>query len=115
MLERLTQSIHRSRPCTTKTPNSSQYQEETFFNDQISTAVIETPADKIAEFRRESALERLVPGVPGSWKRYWSDADQLGPSTGDEHSDEPNRADARWVVVHDLGTGTNRVFLRAAC
>ncbi|MFE6923827.1 hypothetical protein ACFVAV_22570 [Nocardia sp. NPDC057663] len=92
-----------------------EYKEDTFFNDQASTAVVEIPSDKIAEFKRESALDRFMPGVPSSWKQYWSDAELLGSSTGSEHSDEQNRADARWVVIHDLGTGTNRVLVRAAC
>ncbi|MET9214838.1 MULTISPECIES: hypothetical protein [unclassified Nocardia] len=92
-----------------------EYREESFFTDRIATAIIEMHSDKIAEFKRESALDRFEPNVPDSWKQYWSDADTLGSSTGNEHSVEPNRADARWVVIHDLGTGTHRVFLRAAC
>jgi len=92
-----------------------EYTEQGFFNDQVSTAVVDIPSADIALFKRESALDRFEPGVPTYWNLYWSDADPLDSSTGSEHSDEPGPAATRWVVIHDLGTGTNRVFLRAAC
>lgn len=93
-----------------------RYESDAGFRVASSVAVVDIPADAVAEFARSSGLPRFEPGVPASWLSYWSgpgEAEMLaGP--GNEHGVEGYRDPRRYVVVHDNG-GTARVFVRAEC
>ncbi|MET7774037.1 hypothetical protein [Nocardia sp. NPDC005366] len=95
-----------------------EYDNLILFGDQVSVAIVDMPSGKIAEFKRESKLDRFEPGVPDDWKEYWRGSDNfdmIESGAGNEHLEEAHRLPSRWVVVHDLEGDSSRVFIRAAC
>lgn len=88
------------------------------FREATSAAVVDIPADAVGEFRRLSGFSRFEPGVPPSWQPYWRDsgvADVLSVETGNEHSIDEYRDPRRYVVIHDGGGETRRIFVRTDC
>ncbi|NKX91348.1 hypothetical protein [Nocardia coubleae] len=88
------------------------------FNVSNTVAVIDIPLDTVEEFKQRSGFAPFAPGVPKSWRSYWEATgmvDQLASATENEHSAKDNREPRRYVVIHDGGGDTRRVFVRANC
>ncbi|WP_153411213.1 hypothetical protein [Nocardia macrotermitis] len=91
---------------------------DSHFRYQTVEAVVDMPASEVGEFKSRSELGDFGNGVPANWRtKYWQnigDSSLLEQDAGNEHSPEPQYP-ARWVVVHNGGGDTRRVFIRAEC
>ncbi|WP_406270839.1 hypothetical protein OH799_29550 [Nocardia sp. NBC_00881] len=84
-----------------------------------SVAVVDIPFGSVGEFKQRSGLAQFDPGVPW-WKSYWDATgmtDLLSTDTGNEHSVIENRDidQLRFVIIHDGGGETRRVFVHTNC
>jgi hypothetical protein len=82
-------------------------------------AVVDIPFGSVGEFKQRSGLAQFDPGVPW-WKSYWDATgmtDLLSTDSGNEHSVIENRDidELRFVIIHDGGGETRRVFVRTNC
>ncbi|MFF2082615.1 hypothetical protein ACFVVM_02520 [Nocardia sp. NPDC058176] len=93
------------------------FEHESRFRESTSVAVVDIPIGSVDEFERRSGFGEFAPGVPPSWK-YWGATgldDPLATEIGNEHSVEGYRDPRRYVVIHDGGDATRRVFVHADC
>ena len=88
------------------------------FNTWTSVAVVDIPRSSVDEFKQRSGFAPFAPGVPSSWKSYWDATgmvDALANNAVNEHSAKDDREPRRYVVIHDSGGETRRLFVRANC
>jgi hypothetical protein len=95
------------------------YESERIGFSWTSVAVVDIPFGSVGEFKQRSGLAQFDPGVPW-WKSYWDATgmtDLLSTDTGNEHSVIENRDidELRFVIIHDGGGETRRVFVRTNC
>lgn len=93
------------------------YEHESRFRESTSVAVVDIPVEAVEEFIRGSGFGEFGPGVPVYW-RYWEVTGLAGPlavEVGNEHSVEGYRDPRRYVVIHDGGADTRRLFVHADC
>lgn len=94
------------------------YESDRGFRVSTSVAVVDIPAGSVDEFKQRSGFTQFDPGVPSTWKSYWDStgmADLLSTAAGNEHSVEGYRDPRRYVVIHDGGGETRRIFVRTNC
>ncbi|MFE6924836.1 hypothetical protein ACFVAV_27690 [Nocardia sp. NPDC057663] len=94
------------------------YEHDTRFRESTSVAVVDIPNGSIDDFKQRSGFAEFAPGVPLSWKSYWDTTqlnDPLTTDAGNEHSIEGYRDPRRYVVIHDGGGETRRVFIHTDC
>ncbi|MFD3747986.1 hypothetical protein [Nocardia sp. NPDC058633] len=98
--------------------NIAWYQHDTRFRESTSIAVVDIPTGSVSEFKQRSGFAEFAPGVPSPWKPYWEAtgmSDLLTSDAGNEHSVEGYRDPRRYVVIHDGGDKTSRVFVHTDC
>ncbi|MQY21790.1 hypothetical protein [Nocardia macrotermitis] len=92
--------------------------DDSHFRSQTWEVVVDMPVGELSEFESRSELGSFEPGVPADWRqKYWRGLEEssvLQQNSGNEHSPPPGYP-ARWVVVHNSGENTRRVFIRAEC
>ena len=92
--------------------------DDSHFRAQTWEAVVDMSAAEVSEFESRSGLGVFESGVPPDWRqKYWKDVGNsavLQQDTGNEHSPRPGYP-SRWVVVHNSGGDTRRVFIRTEC
>ncbi|MEV0246305.1 hypothetical protein AB0H76_06950 [Nocardia sp. NPDC050712] len=97
---------------------SVYFKQDEIFRGQTSVAVVDMRASDVDAFKSRSGFVQFSPGVPADWKPYWQDTgvvDLLAADAGNEHLVEGYHDPRRWVVIHDSGGDSRRVFIRAAC
>lgn len=94
------------------------YEHDSGFRESTTVAVVDIPAGSVDEFKRQSDFAKFAPGVPSSWRSYWAATrmnDLLSTDTGNEHSVEDYRDPRRYVVIHNSGGETRKVFVHTDC
>ncbi|MEU8896111.1 hypothetical protein [Nocardia sp. NPDC048505] len=95
------------------------YHREVMFGDSVAEAVVDIPTGQLSDFKERSKLVEFAPGVPTRWKEsFWQGSGQIELLSDVERNQrlvEVNQTPARAVIVHDRGSDSPRVFVRAAC
>ncbi|WP_157128789.1 hypothetical protein [Nocardia amamiensis] len=108
-------------------PNSASvvahHREDLFGGDRVAEVVVDLPRGELDSFKTLSHLGQFEAGaVPSYWKEfYWQNmrdsgvADALQQDAKNEYFKESDGNSGRWLVVHDLGADTTRIFARGSC
>ncbi|WP_156959405.1 hypothetical protein [Nocardia sp. BMG51109] len=85
----------------------------------IVEVVADLPDGKVHEFEAKSSLGEFKPGVPNYWRsEYWkygAVADVLQSDVANKYYEDFDGDRYRWIVIHNLGDGKTRVFVRTSC